>query len=163
MNLACMDMICINTFNSLLTVKGGHVELVLPYFSHLLRLPQGGQSELVPSVAASEGVYSKCRRDVPTQEVGDGFDTLHGYCSLRCLVTPIFLLIDQFLYLMKKTKCFCTTVSLPMVEKISSKSNWTQLLHKATITQFCKLELISETSEATPNLFFHFWHKVLII
>ena len=36
--------------------------------------------------------------NVPTQEVGGCFDALHRYNSLRCLVTPIFLLIDQFLY-----------------------------------------------------------------
>ena len=39
------------------------------------------------------GIYN-----VPTQEVGGCFDALHRYNSLRCLVTPIFLLIDQFLY-----------------------------------------------------------------
>ena len=36
--------------------------------------------------------------NVPTQEVGGCFDTLHRNNSLRRQVTPIFLLIDQFLY-----------------------------------------------------------------
>ena len=53
------------------------------------------------------GIYN-----VPTQEVGGCFDALYRYNSLRCLVTPIFLLIDQFLYRFSiywpKTKKFWT-------------------------------------------------------
>ena len=37
--------------------------------------------------------YGIC--NAPTQEVGGCFDALHRSYSLRCLVTPICLLIDQ--------------------------------------------------------------------
>ena len=68
---------------------------------------------------------------VPTQEVGGCFDTLHRNNSCRCLVTPIFLLIYQFLYRFStywpKTNKFWTL-------EVDKKSVW--FFHHHTIKNF---------------------------
>ena len=63
-------------------------------------------------ICETRGYQTNYGKNVPAQKVGGRFDVLHRYNSLRCLVIPIFLLIqfgfftDYLITDKEQTKCW---------------------------------------------------------